>query len=187
MHKLCFIGLGNPGSKYDNTRHNIGKDWLVKLSESYCGNFVKKSKLEAEITQSRSDEILWIIPDNYVNNSGKTISKVIKNTNLPKNKMIILHDDLDLNPGEVKIKLGGGHGGHNGLKDIFEKTGSKKFYRIRIGIGHPGDKSDVTNWVLSKSKPKDKTLIEEGFHDLSKVFNLMCEKKFSEAQLQLHT
>ena len=72
MHKLCFIGLGNPGSKYDNTRHNIGKDWLIKLSESYCDNFSKKSKLEAEITQSRSDEILWIIPDNYVNNSGKT-------------------------------------------------------------------------------------------------------------------
>ena len=125
MHKLCFIGLGNPGSKYDNTRHNIGKDWLVKLSESYCDNFVKKSKLEAEITQSRSDEILWIIPDNYVNNSGKTISKVIKNINLPKNKMIILHDDLDLNPGEVRLKEGGGHGGHNGLRDIFEKTGSK--------------------------------------------------------------
>ena len=69
MHKLCFIGLGNPGSKYDNTRHNIGKDWLIKLSESYCDNFIKKSKLEAEITQSRSDEILWIIPDNYVNDS----------------------------------------------------------------------------------------------------------------------
>ncbi len=86
MHKLCFIGLGNPGSKYNNTRHNIGKDWLVKLSESYCGNFVKKSKLQAEIAQSRSDEILWIIPDNYVNNSGKTISKVIKNINLPKIK-----------------------------------------------------------------------------------------------------
>ena len=187
MHKLCFIGLGNPGSKYDNTRHNIGKDWLVKLSESYCGNFVKKSKLEAEITQSRSDEILWIIPDNYVNNSGKTISKVIKNINMPKNKMIILHDDLDLNPGEVRLKEGGGHGGHNGLRDIFEKTGSKDYMRIRIGVGHPGDKDLVSDWVLNKFHPKDKEHLNNAYQLFASNFDLICDQEFSQAQKALHT
>ena len=187
MHKLCFIGLGNPGSKYDNTRHNIGKDWLIKLSESYCDNFIKKSKLEAEITQSRSDEILWIIPDNYVNNSGKTISKVIKNTNLPKNKMIILHDDLDLNPGEVRLKEGGGHGGHNGLRDIFEKTGSKDYMRIRIGVGHPGDKDLVSDWVLNKFHPIDKEYLNKAYELFVSNFDLICDQEFSQAQKALHT
>ena len=187
MHKLCFIGLGNPGSKYDNTRHNIGKDWLIKLSESYCDNFIKKSKLEAEITQSRSDEILWIIPDNYVNNSGKTISKVIKNINLPKNKMIILHDDLDLNPGEVRLKEGGGHGGHNGLRDIFEKTGSKDYMRIRIGVGHPGDKDLVSDWVLNKFHPTDKEYLNKAYELFVSNFDLICDQEFSQAQKALHT
>ena len=187
MHKLCFIGLGNPGSKYDNTRHNIGKDWLIKLSESYCDNFSKKSKLEAEITQSRSDEILWIIPDNYVNNSGKTISKVIKNTNLPKNKMIILHDDLDLNPGEVRLKEGGGHGGHNGLRDIFEKTGSKDYMRIRIGVGHPGDKDLVSDWVLNKFHATDKEYLNKAYELFASNFDLICDQEFSQAQKALHT
>ena len=187
MHKLCFIGLGNPGSKYDNTRHHIGKDWLIKLSESYCDNFIKKSKLEAEITQSRSDEILWIIPDNYVNNSGKTISKVIKNTNLSKNKMIILHDDLDLNPGEVRLKEGGGHGGHNGLRDIFEKTGSKDYMRIRIGVGHPGDKDLVSDWVLNKFHPTDKKYLNKAYELFASNFDLICDQEFSQAQKALHT
>lgn len=186
MHKLCFIGLGNPGSKYDSTRHNIGKDWLIKISETYCDKFIKKTKLEAEITHSRSDEILWVIPDNFVNNSGKTISKIIKNLNLPKNKMIILHDDLDLNPGEVRLKEGGGHGGHNGLRDIFEKTGSNDYIRIRIGVGHPGNKDLVSNWVLNKFNPTDKKYVNKAFDLFALNFNLICDQKFSQAQKALH-
>ena len=101
--------------------------------------------------------------------------------------IVVFHDDLDLNPGETKIKLGGGHGGHNGLKDIFSKVGTKDFYRIRIGIGHPGNKDDVTKWVLNKFKPKDKTLIEDSYIDFANVFDLICDGKFSEAQLKLHS
>lgn len=86
MPKLCFVGLGNPGAKYDNTRHNIGKDWLLKIAPIYCNKFVYKSKIEADIAYSHSEQILWIIPDNYVNNSGKTISKLMKNMNLAEDK-----------------------------------------------------------------------------------------------------
>ena len=144
--KLCFVGLGNPGSKYNNTRHNIGKDWLLKLCESESVKLLNKTKFEADLAYSESEEILYVVPNNYVNNSGRTISKLVKNLNLSESKIIILHDDLDLNPGQVRLKEGGGHGGHNGLRDIFEKTGSKDFMRIRIGVGHPGNKDQVSDW-----------------------------------------
>ena len=185
--KLCFIGLGNPGSKYDNTRHNIGKDWLLKISERHCDGFTNKKKLEADICFSHSEEILWAIPDNYVNNSGRTASKLIKNMNISEDKIIIFHDDLDLSPGEVRLKEDGGHGGHNGLRDIFEKTGSKKFLRIRIGVGHPGNKNMVSDWVLNKFHPTDKKYINKAFDHFISVFDLICNQDFSEAQKALHT
>ena len=127
MSKLCFIGIGNPGAKYNETKHNIGKDWLNRICNELNLEFALKEKLEAKIAISSHDNFLLAIPTNFVNNTGKTIQKIMRYSNISCEDLVILHDDLDLNPGEVKIKLGGGHGGHNGLKDIFEKTGSKKF------------------------------------------------------------
>jgi len=90
-------------------------------------------------------------------------------------------------PAEIKIKSGGGHGGHNGLNDIFKKIGTKDFFRVRIGIGHPGKENDVTGWVLGKPNQEDKNLIEKSYERLESVFDLLCNKEFSEAQLKLHT
>ena len=187
MSKLCFIGIGNPGAKYDETKHNIGKDWLLKLAASFNTEFILKEKLHAKVATSHNNKIHWIIPLTYVNNSGSTVQKIMRYSNMVPKDIVVFHDDLDLNPGETKIKLGGGHGGHNGLKDIFSKVGTKDFYRIRIGIGHPGNKDDVTKWVLNKFKPKDKTLIEDSYIDFANVFDLICDGKFSEAQLKLHS
>ena len=187
MLKLCFIGLGNPGSKYNSTRHNVGKEWLLNLSKSYCSDFVPKTNIEAEITHSNSEEILWVIPNNYVNSSGRTVAKLVKNINLPNNKIVIFHDDLDLNPGEVRFKEGGGHGGHNGLKDIFEKTGSKEYLRIRIGIGHPGHKDMVSDWVLNKFHPTDKEYVDRAFDLFALNFDKLCNQEFSKLQKTLHT
>ena len=187
MLKLCFIGLGNPGSKYNSTRHNVGKEWLFNLSKSYCSDFVLKTNIEAEITHSNSEEILWVIPNNYVNSSGRTVAKLVKNINLPNNKIVIFHDDLDLNPGEVRFKEGGGHGGHNGLKDIFEKTGSTDYLRIRIGIGHPGQKDMVSDWVLNKFHPTDKEYVDIAFDLFALNFDALCNQEFSKLQKTLHT
>ena len=96
MYKLCVIGLGNPGSKYDHTRHNIGKDWLIDLSNKFSLEFKLKSKFEAEVAESHDGSILWIIPSNYVNDSGNTVSKILKSTNLTNENLFVLHDELDV-------------------------------------------------------------------------------------------
>ena len=185
--KLCFVGLGNPGSKYNNTRHNIGKDWLLKLCESESVKLLNKTKFEADLAYSESEEVLYVVPNNYVNNSGRTVSKLVKNLNLSESKIIILHDDLDLNPGQVRLKEGGGHGGHNGLRDIFEKTGSKDFMRIRIGVGHPGNKNQVSDWVLNKFHPTDKLYINNSYDLFLSNFDSICNQEFSVAQKAMHT
>jgi PTH1 family peptidyl-tRNA hydrolase len=168
-------------------KHNIGKDWLVDLSQEINLTFEPKKKFESSIASSHEGRVLWVVPDNYVNNSGSTVKKIIKNNNLDMKNIIVLHDDLDLNPGDVRLKIDGGHGGHNGLRDIFQKTGSKEFIRIRIGIGHPGMKSEVNKWVLSKFNPADKECLKKSYNKLLGAFNKICNKDFAEAQKYLHT
>ena len=187
MYKLCIVGLGNPDKKYNNTRHNIGKDWLKELSKAYEINFITKTKFEAEIGESHNGTILWVIPNNYVNNSGRTLFKIIKSSNLKPENCLILHDDLDLDIGSLRLKDSGGHGGHNGLKDISNKIGSLKFLRLRIGIGHPGSKDEVTNWVLNKFTPNEKKQLIESYSKFVEAFDLITSKKIQEAQKLLHT
>ena len=187
MYKLCIIGLGNPGTKYNDTRHNIGKDWLLKLSSRFFDTFKTKVKFQADIGESHEGEILWLISKNYMNESGITVSKILKSTNLKLNKFVIIHDDLDLSLGEMKLKIGGGHGGHNGLRDIIKITGQDNFMRIRVGIGHPGNKEDVTNWVLTKFSPNEKKLLLNSYLKLEEVFEMICNGQINEAQKILNT
>ena len=187
MYKLCIVGLGNPGNKYNETRHNIGKDWLINISKKYFKEFQNKSKYEAEIGESHSENILWITPSNFVNESGRTISKILKSNNLETNMFLIIHDDLDLEVGELRIKQGGGHGGHNGLRDIIKKTGKSDFVRLRVGIGHPGAKDEVTNWVLNKFSPNEKKYIDNAYCKFENVFEMIINNKLQEVQKILHT
>ena len=186
MYRLCIIGLGNPGTKYNDTRHNIGKDWLIKISSIFFKKFNTKAKLQAEIAESHDGKILWSIPKTYMNESGATISKILKSTNLELNRIMIIHDDLDLNIGEVRLKIGGGHGGHNGLRSIISHAG-QSFIRLRVGVGHPGNKVDVTNWVLGKFKPTEKDPILESFYKFNNIIELLSNNDVQNAQLKLHT
>ena len=187
MYKICIIGLGNPGSKYDQTRHNIGKDWLQALSKKFSIEFKYKSKFEADFAVSHQGDALWIIPSNYVNDSGNTVSKILRSTNLNSELLIVLHDDLDLKIGDLRLKVDGGHGGHNGLKDIIFKIGRTKFKRLRIGIGHPGSKDEVTNYVLTKFLPSEKKVINSSYKKLDDVFELILNNEFEAVQKVLHT
>lgn len=187
MYNLCIVGLGNPGPKYTNSHHNIGKDFIFDVSKKFFEEFYEKSKLEALVGESHDNKVLWVIPTNYMNDSGNTISKILKSTNLKIQDFIVIHDDLDLDLGSIRLKEGGGHGGHKGLKDIIERTGKTNFYRIRIGISHPGIKEEVTNWVLNKFSPKEKILINVAYDAFEDVFDLLIEKKYQDVQKILHT
>ena len=187
VYKLCIVGLGNPGSKYNGTRHNVGKDWLINISQRYFKEFQNKPKYEAEFGESHNADTLWITPSNFVNESGRTISKILKSNNLETNMFLIIHDDLDLESGELRIKEGGGHGGHNGLRDIIKRTGKSDFIRLRVGIGHPGTKDEVTNWVLNKFSSNEKKSIENAYSKFEAVFGMIVSNQLQEVQKILHT
>ncbi|MCP3680410.1 MAG: aminoacyl-tRNA hydrolase [Gammaproteobacteria bacterium] len=159
-----IVGLANPGSRYSDARHNAGA-WLVTaLTRSVIMPVVLKSerKLKAELGRiDLGEQVLHIaIPTVYMNESGEAVRKLLKFYNLSSQELLIIHDDIDLIPGQVKLKLGGGHGGHNGLRSIIAAIGSKQFYRLRIGVGHPGDASKVVGYVLHRPSHADKQAIE---------------------------
>tara|TARA_B100000686_G_scaffold296588_1_gene328264 strand:+ start:98 stop:661 length:564 start_codon:yes stop_codon:yes gene_type:complete len=183
---ICIIGLGNPDLKYSGTRHNIGKDWIERITKDFNLDLQSKKKIESTVAKSSDEKILWGYPNNYVNESGQSISKIIKNTNINLENIIVIHDDLDLPIGSLKIKVGGGHGGHNGLRSIISHSG-KSFIRLRVGIGHPGNKVDVTKWVLGKFKPTERDAVLRNFHKFNNIIELLSNNDIQNAQLKLHS
>ena len=186
MPNICIIGLGNPGTKYNGTRHNVGKDWIKSIAADSYIELKSKKKIESSVAISPDKKILWGYPDQYVNESGYSINKILNNNNFNLDQIIIIHDDLDLPIGSLKLKIGGGHGGHNGLRSIISHAG-KSFIRLRVGIGHPGNKVDVTNWVLGKFKVTEKDLIQESFFKFNNIIELLGDNDFQNAQLRLHS
>ena len=186
MPNICIIGLGNPGINYNGTRHNVGKDWIKSIVEDCDLSLKSKKKIEATVATSSDEKILWGYPDKYVNESGNSINKIMKTYNFSLEQIIVVHDDLDLPIGSLKLKIGGGHGGHNGLRSIISHSG-KSFIRLRVGIGHPGNKVDVTNWVLGKFKPVEKESILESFYRFNNIIELLGNNDMQNAQLKLHT
>lgn len=186
MPNICIIGLGNPGTKYNGTRHNIGKDWVKSVAIDTDLDLQVKKKIESTVGLSGDEKILWGYPNQYVNESGNSINKILKTNNFNLEQIIVIHDDLDLPLGTLKLKIGGGHGGHNGLKSIISHAG-KSFIRLRVGIGHPGNKVDVTDWVLGKFKTAEKDLIIKSFYKFNHVIELLSNNDIHSAQLKLHT
>jgi PTH1 family peptidyl-tRNA hydrolase len=173
MDKFLIAGLGNPGTRYAKTRHNAGTD-LVNL-------FAERNSLELKVNKSLKGkinsleiskvEVFFLVPDIFMNHSGKSLKPTIKKLNIELEKVLIIHDDLDLPSGTCKLKLGGGDGGHNGLKSIIESLGGKKdFKRMRLGIGHPGNSNLVNKYVVQKGSLKERqeriSAIENGIEIL---------------------
>jgi PTH1 family peptidyl-tRNA hydrolase len=158
MSPFLIVGLGNPGSRYANTRHNVGTDFVLEAEKKYSFKLEEKKNLKAFISKIilKEREVIFSIPTVFMNHSGISL-KLLKdkfNTNIEN--IIVIHDDLDLKSGVIKLKVGGGHGGHNGLKSIFQNLGSQDFKRIRIGIDHPGDKKKVNKYVIQKGKKEER-------------------------------
>ncbi|WP_110457825.1 aminoacyl-tRNA hydrolase [Shewanella algidipiscicola] len=185
-----IVGLANPGEKYEQTRHNAGA-WYVNELARVCGvTLVADSKyygLTARATLYGKD-VRLLIPTTFMNLSGKSVGALANFFRIEPEEILVAHDELDMPPGVAKFKLGGGHGGHNGLKDIIARLANNKgFYRLRIGIGHPGDKSLVSNYVLGKAPQVEQRLIEDVIDEAVRATELLFKEDMSKAMHRLHS
>jgi PTH1 family peptidyl-tRNA hydrolase len=189
MNKIkLFVGLGNPGEKYTDTRHNAGFWWIDLVSHQCNIKLENSDKFFSSIGKSsNADEIYFAKPNTYMNDSGKALSAIAKFYKINPDEILVIHDDLDIEAGQAKLKFGGSHGGHNGLKSIFASIGSQDFWRLKIGIGHPGEKHLVVDYVLKNPSSKERNLIDESLETSSKLFNEIASGQFEKAMLNLHT
>jgi PTH1 family peptidyl-tRNA hydrolase len=161
-----FVGLGNPDKKLLVTRHNIGFWFLDSLSKKLNRDFVYSKKFDSDIfiNEYNNQEFTMMKPMSYINNSGVPIKKFIKNKNIKPDNILVIYDDIDLAVGKIRLKNGGGSGGHKGLNSIVEQLGSKNFWRLRIGIGKPEDKNKTVEYVLGKPSKRDKEIIMDSIN-----------------------
>jgi peptidyl-tRNA hydrolase, PTH1 family len=188
MIKL-FVGLGNPGPEYEATRHNAGFWWLDELARELKVTPVFERGYQARMARaSIHGQTVWLLqPQTYMNLSGRSVAALARFYKIEPQEILVAHDELDVVPGQAKLKFGGSHAGHNGLRDIHAQLGSGDYWRLRIGIGHPGVKSEVTNWVLKKPAPDQRTAIEECITRTLKAFPALLAGEMEKATLIVHT
>ncbi len=153
-----IVGLGNPGPKYAGTRHNIGFILADAIADQYGGNWRNKFQAEEQKISVVARDVILLKPMTFMNLSGQALGAAMKFYKIKPRDVLVIHDELDLEPGRVKLKMGGGHAGHNGLRSIIEHVGAD-FERLRVGIGHPGEKSQVSNYVLRDFAKSDQEWI----------------------------
>lgn len=185
----AIVGLGNPGPRYEATRHNVGFWFADELARARRAVFRSDSRTQGEIARIEVDGlILWLLkPHTWMNHSGRAVAYLMNYYRLQPEQLLIAYDDLDLPPGTVRLKKGGGHGGHNGLRDTVSALGSPDFHRLRIGIGHPGDRDAVTPWVLGKPGRDDHEAMLDSIDRAMEILPLAAAGNWSEAMKQLHT
>ena len=184
-----FVGLGNPGPEYEDTRHNVGFWWVDALARRLnCTLQPERSYHGFAARANVGGQTVWLLqPQTFMNLSGKSVAALAKFFKINPAEILVAHDELDITPGQAKIKQGGSHAGHNGLRDIHAQLGSSDYWRLRIGIGHPGDKSDVVSWVLKKPLAEQRKLIDESIDRSLKAVPAMLEGDMTKAMLLAHT
>ena len=184
-----IAGLGNPGRKYERDRHNAGYRLASRLAERHRVTLRAEPKYHGLVGKLSlpAGELWLVMPQTYMNLSGKSVGALARFYKILPEEILALHDELDFPPGVVKIKFGGGVAGHNGLKDIAASLGSQAFWRIRIGIGHPGDRNLVADYVLSQPSPDERQAIEQAIERCLEVFPLIEAGQMEAATLKLHT
>lgn len=184
-----IVGLGNPGSEYEHTRHNIGFDFIDELAYTLKTNFKPEKKYFGYVAKTTlADGELWLLkPTTYMNKSGTSVQALTKFYKIKPEEILIVHDELDIPCGQVRFKKGGSNGGHNGLKDIQSWLGTADFYRLRIGIDHPGDRNLVINYVLHKPTLQQKKLIESAVEKCLSVMPKLFNNEFNAVQQILHS
>ena len=185
-----IVGLGNPGSEYDRTRHNAGADFVTELARQAGTSLVVDSKyfgLSARLNYQGQD-LRLLIPTTYMNRSGQSVGAIATFFKIEPESILVAHDELDLAPGTARFKHGGGHGGHNGLRDIISALGNNQnFPRLRIGIGHPGAAPLVANFVLKRAPQAEQELIEDAIYRATKALPDAVKGDWNTAMKNLHT
>lgn len=185
-----IVGLGNPGPQYDSNRHNAGVIFLHHLCRAYNGTLRGESKFFGEFTSINiaGQDVKLLFPTTFMNGSGKAVAAVCRFYKIAPENMLVAYDEIDFEVGVTRFKEGGGHGGHNGMRDIINALGGNRdFYRLRIGVGHPGHKSMVSNYVLSDPSRSEADVIMSNIEDAVRVMPRAVNGEWEEAMRLLHT
>ena len=184
-----LAGLGNPGAEYEATRHNAGFWWIDAVAARLRVSLQPERAHHGLVARLNrpGHEPLWLVkPMTFMNLSGKSVASLARFFKIAPREMLVVHDELDLQPGQAKIKLGGSAAGHNGLKDIHAQLGSLDFWRLRLGIGHPGVKAEVVNYVLKKPTPEHRKAIDEAIERSLESLDLMLAGEMERAMMKVH-
>ena len=185
-----IVGLGNPGPNYERTRHNVGADLVLELAKSLHTELKHESKFfgdTARVSIAGAD-VRLLVPSTFMNLSGKSVAAMARFYQIAPENILVVHDELDMDPGIARFKKGGGHGGHNGLRDTIKSLGNNSdFARLRIGIGHPGQANLVADYVLKKASPSDQQLIANSIDDALRHLPTAVEGHWEKAMTALHS
>ena len=184
-----MVGLGDPVSEYEQTRHNAGFWFIDELAWQYKATLKEEKKFFGSVARiSISGSDLWLLkPSTFMNRSGQAVAALAQFYKIKPEEILVVHDELDIPCGRIKFKLGGGNGGHNGLKDIQARLGTPDFYRLRFGIDHPGDRNLVVGYVLNKPSPEHRQQIDEAINKSLKAVPMLLVGEWEEAVRFLHS
>lgn len=184
-----IVGLGNPGADYENTRHNAGAWFVSELAQNHRATLRPATKFHGLHSTAHilGHDVHLLIPMTFMNLSGQAVGALANFYKIPPEAILIAHDEIDLPVGDIRLKLDGGHGGHNGLRDIIRHLNSNKFYRLRIGVGHPGVSHEVTNYVLKPPKKSEREEIDAALQKAQHCLPDILDGRFSKAMQELHT
>ena len=183
-----FVGLGNPGPEYEATRHNAGFWWIDALARELKVMPVMDKGHHGQLARTTfNGQTVWLLkPQTFMNLSGKSVASLARFFKIAPQEILVAHDELDVVPGQVKMKLGGSHAGHNGLRDIHAQLGSADYWRLRLGIGHPGVKAEVVDYVLRKPAPEQRELIEQTVARSVDALDLLLAGDMERAMMKVH-
>jgi PTH1 family peptidyl-tRNA hydrolase len=181
-----IVGLGNPGAEYEDTRHNAGY-WLCERLASMLGAELRRESRFHGLAGRTREQVWLLMPQTFMNASGQAVGALARFYRIPPAEMLVLHDELDLPPGALRLKFGGGLGGHNGLKDIAAHLGTQDFWRLRIGIGHPGDRNQVVDYVLKKPRSEERARIIDALDRALATWPLLARGEYPAAMQKINT
>lgn len=180
------VGLGNPGPDYDQTRHNAGFWFCERLAATLGVSLTREARFHGMAGNARAAGTWLLLPQTFMNRSGQAVGALARFYRIAPDEILVVHDELDIPPGQLRLKFGGGMGGHNGLKDITAHLGTQDYWRLRIGIGHPGDRNEVVNYVLKPPRREEQGAIDDAIARALDAWPLLAGGDWNRAGTRLN-